>query len=68
MVTQMMNNAWCGFLVSDTDCRAAELPLGFFSPPHVVVKQTTYTQPRSCLRLLLDRLQAIYKYDTTGRK
>lgn len=36
-----MNNAWCGFLVSETDDGELTAPQVLFTPSHFIVKQTT---------------------------
>lgn len=57
----IMNNAWCGFLVSETDRRWGRwtAPRVLFFPPHTVVKQTTSAEgsPISTLLLLYSHRQ-----------
>lgn len=57
----IMNNTWCGFLVSETDRRWGwwAAPRVLFFPPHTVVKQTTSAEgsPISTLLLLYSHRQ-----------
>lgn len=51
----IMNNTWCGFLVSETDRRWGwwAAPRVLFFPPHTVVKQTTSAEGSPISTLLL---------------
>lgn len=42
----IMNNAWCGFLVSETDCGDWTAAQVLFTPSHFIVKQTTSAESR----------------------